>query len=84
MSRSDVVPEVLWTPTPQRVARAAMTDFTSFVADRTGRELPDYSALWEFSTQDLAGFLVGDRRLLPDALARAAKRGTAGGCHARR
>ena len=56
MNRSDVVPEVLWTPTPQRVARAAITDFTAFVAERTGRELPDYDALWEFSTQDLAGF----------------------------
>jgi acetoacetyl-CoA synthetase len=56
MNRSDVVPEVLWTPTPQRVARAAITDFTSFVTDRTGRKLPDYEALWEFSTQDLAGF----------------------------
>ena len=56
MNRTDVVPEVLWTPTPERVARAAITDFTAFVADRTGRELPDYAALWEFSTQDLAGF----------------------------
>src|SRR6478672_13677036 len=56
MNRTDVVPEVLWTPSPERVARAAMTDFTSFVAKRTGRELPGYHALWEFSTQDLAGF----------------------------
>ena len=56
MNRTDVVPEVLWTPSPERVARAAMTDFTSFVANRTGRDLTGYPALWEFSTQDLTGF----------------------------
>ncbi len=56
MSRSDVVPEVLWTPTPERVARAAITDFATFAATRTGRDLPDYPSLWEFSTDDLAGF----------------------------
>src|SRR6478735_7558888 len=56
MNRTDVVPEVLWTPSPERVARAAMTDFTSFLAERTGRDLTGYQALWEFSTQDLAGF----------------------------
>jgi acetoacetyl-CoA synthetase len=56
MSRSDVVPEVLWTPNPERVARAAITDFASFAAARIGRPLPDYPALWEFSTEDLAGF----------------------------
>ena len=56
MNRTDVVPEVLWTPSPERVARAAITDFTAFVAERTGRELAGYQALWEFSTQDLPGF----------------------------
>ncbi len=56
MSRSDDVPEVLWTPQPERVAGAAITDFTSFVAARAGRELPDYAALWNFSTDDLSGF----------------------------
>ena len=55
MSRSDVVPEVLWTPSPERVARAAISDFSAFVGDRTGREVPDYAALWTFSTEDLSG-----------------------------
>ena len=38
MNRTDVVPEVLWAPTPQRVARAAITDFSGFVSapDRPG------------------------------------------------
>src|SRR5664279_4037279 len=56
MSHAAVVPEVLWTPTPERVERAAITDFTAFVGARTGLDLRDYAALWEFSTQDLAGF----------------------------
>ena len=56
MSRTDVVPEVLWTPTPERISRAAITDFSAFVTRRTCVELPDYAALWEFSTQDLTGF----------------------------
>jgi acetoacetyl-CoA synthetase len=56
MDRTDVVPEVLWTPKPDRVERAAITDFSAFVTGRTGRELTDYGALWDFSTQDLAGF----------------------------
>jgi len=56
MTGNDVVPEVLWTPTPERVARAAITDFTEFVADRTGRSFPDYGALWDYSTNEPAGF----------------------------
>lgn len=56
MNRTDVVPEVLWAPTPQRVARAAITDFAAFVTQRTGTEYPHYQDLWEFSTTDLAGF----------------------------
>src|SRR5664279_2531360 len=56
MSHAAVVPEVLWTPTPDRVEWAAITDFSAFVSARTGLDLPDYPALWEFSTNDLAGF----------------------------
>jgi acetoacetyl-CoA synthetase len=56
MDRTDVVPEVLWTPKPDRVEQAAITDFSDFVAGRIGRGFSDYGALWDFSTQDLAGF----------------------------
>jgi acetoacetyl-CoA synthetase len=38
------------------VARAAITDFTSFVAERTGRTVSDYESLWEYSTAEPAGF----------------------------
>ncbi|MGS0683707.1 acetoacetate--CoA ligase [Nakamurella sp. GG22] len=56
MSPSDVVPEVLWQPAPERVARAAITEFSSFVSTRTGLPMPDYPTLWDFSVQDLPGF----------------------------
>jgi acetoacetyl-CoA synthetase len=56
MTGNDVVPEVLWTPTPERMARAAITDFTEFVADRTGRAFTDYAALWDYSTSEPADF----------------------------
>lgn len=56
MTGNDVVPEVLWTPTPDRAARAAITDFTEFAADRTGRTFPDYGALWDYSTDRPAEF----------------------------
>ena len=56
MTRTDVVPEVLWQPGPERIARARITDFAAFVTQRTGLELPDYAALWNYSTQDLPGF----------------------------
>src|SRR6478609_11728520 len=56
MSGNNAVPEVLWTPSAERVARAAITDFTSFVAERTGRTVSDYESLWEYSTAEPAGF----------------------------
>src|SRR6478752_1486971 len=56
MSGNDVVPEVLWTPTPERVRRAAITDFSAFVAERTGEAFPDYAALWDYSTSDPTNF----------------------------
>ena len=48
--------EVIWRPTPDRAAVAAITDFAAFVSARTGQNITDYPALWEFSTQDLTGF----------------------------
>ena len=56
MSPADVVPEVLWQPGPDRIARARITDFADFVAARTGLHLPDYRTLWEYSTTDVGDF----------------------------
>lgn len=56
MNRTDVAPEVLWKPSPQRAARAAITDFATFVGERTGQDVTEYGALWNYSTTELAGF----------------------------
>ena len=50
------VPEVLWQPTEERIARAAVTDFATFLRHRTGRDFDDYPSLWEYSTTELDGF----------------------------
>jgi len=52
----DIVPEVLWQPNPERIARARITNFAAFAAARSGRDLPDYGSLWSYSTTDLEGF----------------------------
>jgi acetoacetyl-CoA synthetase len=56
MSPSTPVPEVLWQPKPERVERAAVTHFASFLGERTGRNLLHYQDLWEFSTENLDAF----------------------------
>ena len=50
------VPPVIWEPRPDQVAAAAITRFTDDLRARTGLPLVDYEELWEFSTEDLAGF----------------------------
>ncbi|HWB71380.1 MAG TPA: acetoacetate--CoA ligase [Egibacteraceae bacterium] len=44
--------EILWTPTPQRIARSHLQRFMDTAPGRPA----DYAALWEWSTSDLAGF----------------------------
>ena len=48
--------DLLWTPSPERVASTRLTAFTRFAEKRSGRRFPDYAALWEWSTTDLDGF----------------------------
>ena len=45
-----------WTPTEKDVAGARVTDFARFVQRRTGADVSDYHALWQWSVDDLAGF----------------------------
>ncbi|MFC9896570.1 acetoacetate--CoA ligase [Nocardia sp. NPDC127579] len=45
-----------WEPTAADIAAARITDFTRFVADRTGVSVPDYQALWRWSIADLPAF----------------------------
>ena len=49
-------PPILWTPSPERVERAALTAYTSWIEETHGLSLPDYAALWEWSTTDLEAF----------------------------
>ncbi|WP_459550222.1 acetoacetate--CoA ligase [Nocardia sp. X0981] len=45
-----------WVPTDREIAEAAITDFTRFVAARTGVRAADYHALWRWSVEDVPGF----------------------------
>ncbi|OZF40220.1 acetoacetate--CoA ligase [Rhodococcus sp. 14-2483-1-2] len=46
----------LWTPTDSDLAEARVTEFARFVAQRHDVLLPDYSALWRWSTNELELF----------------------------
>jgi acetoacetyl-CoA synthetase len=48
--------DLLWTPSPERVERTRLTEFTRFAAQRTGRAFPNYTALWRWSTTELEEF----------------------------
>ncbi|MBF0269395.1 MAG: acetoacetate--CoA ligase [Alphaproteobacteria bacterium] len=43
--------QALWTPSPDRVAQAAVTRFAAEAGRRFGRHLPDYKSLHDWSTQ---------------------------------
>ncbi|MEK8072444.1 acetoacetate--CoA ligase [Rhodococcoides navarretei] len=46
----------LWTPTDADLAEARVTEFARFVEQRHEVELPDYEALWRWSTIELESF----------------------------
>jgi|SRR5580693_1298636 acetoacetyl-CoA synthetase len=52
--RDDQAP--LWVPSEETVARARMTDFMRWASARHGRELSDYTELWEWSVRDIDRF----------------------------
>jgi len=47
--------DLLWTPGPERIARANVTHYLSWLAAR-GRRFDSYAALWRWSIEDLDGF----------------------------
>jgi acetoacetyl-CoA synthetase len=47
--------QLLWTPTPARVARSHLTHYLHWLEQR-GRRFEDYAALWQWSVDDLEGF----------------------------
>jgi acetoacetyl-CoA synthetase len=48
--------DLLWTPGPDRVARANVTAFARWLAAERGLHLDGYPALWRWSVTDLDGF----------------------------
>jgi acetoacetyl-CoA synthetase len=51
-----VKPELLWTPSPERVQRAWLTRYQAWLSETRGLEFEDYRALWRWSVEDLEGF----------------------------
>jgi acetoacetyl-CoA synthetase len=50
------IPQVCWQPTAEQISAAAVTSFARFYTQRTGRDYPDYAALWRDSVTDVGGF----------------------------
>jgi acetoacetyl-CoA synthetase len=46
----------LWTPSPDRKARALITHFEAWLARERGLRFENYEALWQWSVTDLEGF----------------------------
>ena len=47
--------DLLWTPSPERIARANLTHYLRWLSAR-GRHFDSYCALWQWSIEDLEGF----------------------------
>jgi len=48
--------DLLWKPSPERIAQATLTDFTRKLEAATGAALPDYAALWRWSVANKEAF----------------------------
>ncbi|HEU5473294.1 MAG TPA: acetoacetate--CoA ligase [Actinophytocola sp.] len=48
--------EVLWQPDPERMRATRVASFRDWLRERNGPDLPDYDALWRWSTTDIEGF----------------------------
>ncbi|HEV7631903.1 MAG TPA: acetoacetate--CoA ligase [Steroidobacteraceae bacterium] len=48
--------ELLWTPTPERIARARITDFRRWLQAERGLEFATYEELWKWSVTDIDAF----------------------------
>jgi acetoacetyl-CoA synthetase len=49
-------PELLWRPSPERVAASRMAAFRDWLRSERDLDLPDYHALWQWSVDDLPAF----------------------------
>ncbi|MDP1692722.1 MAG: acetoacetate--CoA ligase [Burkholderiaceae bacterium] len=48
--------EVIWRPSPERVARARITHFTDWLRAHKGKHFADYGALWQWSVDEPEAF----------------------------
>ena len=48
--------DLLWTPTPERVASANMTAFMGWLKETRGLEFTNYPDLWQWSVTETAAF----------------------------
>ncbi len=49
-------PEILWTPSDERIERAALTRYRAWLEQSRGLSFDSYEALWRWSVDDLEGF----------------------------
>jgi acetoacetyl-CoA synthetase len=47
---------VLWTPSPERIARARLTDFRKWLATERGLTFNDFESMWKWSTDNIDAF----------------------------
>ncbi len=50
------VPEILWTPPPERIERANITRYQSWLEETRGLRFADYQELWQWSVDSLEDF----------------------------
>jgi len=48
--------DLLWTPTPERVAKSHLTAFMRWLAKERGLKFAGYAELWQWSVDDLEAF----------------------------
>ncbi len=58
-------PEVLWTPSAERVQRATLTRYEDWLAEKRGLRFGSYDELWRWSVDDLEGFWGSLAEFLP-------------------
>ena len=65
------MPEPLWKPTPERIARAGITAFALEAESRTGRKFSDYQSLHAWSVAESEAFwsILWDFCELPERIA---------------
>jgi acetoacetyl-CoA synthetase len=51
-----VVPPIVWTPSPERIASATITRFREWLNETRGLALEDYADLWQWSVDELEDF----------------------------